>query len=463
MASKITIEKLHLYKFNPRLPPSETEEVALFNIVDDQGNKLVELAKDIAEKGLNQLENIAVFPAEKSGHYCVAEGNRRIAALKLLNDPSLIKKHSPALFKAFQKIKPSPNVDLKSVSAIIFESENDPNLIHFIELRHLGEQGGIGTVKWDATQKARFDAKHTGGNPLLLFLDELKARGFLSESQLAGVTKTNWERILRRKGLAFLCAKKEAGYYIIPEDNLPEFTEKIRLIADALNGETVARVYSTKEIDFFLNEMQRAYETKSPDPEASIPAPIAKKNPSAQPSKQSVEPMQEEPIPDTSSNAPINSSPSAPVAAHVDPPVPRDLYSNCKTVIPRGLRIQSRKSRISQTIRELKSLEVQQYPNACGDLLRALIELSAKEYLEHNGFVEEGTKMQFGDAISSANRHLLDQGKIDKSYSSLINKTSHEDRSLFNGYMHNTDSYPDAVSIQSTFKTFETFIKYCLA
>ena len=102
-------------------------------------------------------------------------------------------------------------------------------------------------------------------------------------------------------------------------------------------------------------------------------------------------------------------------------------------------------------------------PPACRPLLRALIELSAKEYLEHNGFVEEGTKMQFGDAISSVNRHLLDQGKIDKSYSSLINKTSHEDRSLFNGYMHNTDSYPDAVSIQSTFKTFETFIKYCLA
>lgn len=36
--------------------------------------------------------------------------------------------------------------------------------------------------------------------------------------------------------------------------------------------------------------------------------------------------------------------------------------------------------RINQIIRELKALDVDLYPNACGTLLRTLFELSAKYY-----------------------------------------------------------------------------------
>lgn len=462
MGKIISVKHLHLYIDNPRLPHSGSEEEALFLLVEDQKRKLLSLAKDIASNGLSPLENIAVFPHFKRGHYFVAEGNRRVAVLKLLNDPDLIAERFPSLSKSFKAIEIGSGIDITSVSAQVYKSEDDPELVHIIEQRHLGEQNGVGVVAWNPIQKARFYALHHGDNALLTFLSALVERGFLSQDQVDSVTKTNWERILRPIGLEFLKLKKEKSSYIIPEDHLPEFTAKIRLIANELCGKTVAIVYATEQIETFFNSINELYNASSSGPLGYVP--------DAHPNKAGATPISKgETVPNKGIDKPAAPDDPAGPGFQVDkkpdtpyePSIPRNPYINSKTVIPKGIRLQSRNARVGKIISELQRLPVEEYPNACGALLRLLIELSAKTYLEDHGTTDL-TKTEFTPAIKQTLQKLRDEKKIEPGYSSQISHAQEEVRKLFDGHMHNTDAYPSSIVIKETFCTFEKFIRLCL-
>ena len=60
----------------------------------------------------------------------------------------------------------------------------------------------------------------------------------------------------------------------------------------------------------------------------------------------------------------------------------RDVFNNCSTIIPYAYRIHSSNMRLNKIINELKRLNPDEYPNACGTLLRTLFELSSKVFLE---------------------------------------------------------------------------------
>jgi len=120
------------------------------------GEKLATLAKDIAEFGLNPADRAMVAADEKErGHYVVLEGNRRLSAVKLLNNPDLApdKKWK----KRFARLASQGYTPIRMVNCVVFDVEE--LAFHFIELRHLGESGGAGIVPWEAEQKARHDQK----------------------------------------------------------------------------------------------------------------------------------------------------------------------------------------------------------------------------------------------------------------------------------------------------------------
>ena len=103
-------------------------------------------------------------------------------------------------------------------------------------------------------------------------------------------------------------------------------------------------------------------------------------------------------------------------------------------------------------------------PNACGCLLRALIELCAKEYLEHNSIREDATKIEFQEVISAAGNAMVRAGTLTAGEAKEIRKETEDGgvRELFNGYMHNTDSYPSAMLIKGIFYTYKNFLFHCL-
>lgn len=452
----IELSLLLLSDKNPRLEPSFSEMEVIARMVEDQGDKLFVLATDIVENGLNPLDTIAVYPSEiYGGYYEVGEGNRRVCALKLLKAPSLIKTISVTLSAKFVTLSNAYRVQ-ESVEVGVFENED--SLRHWMEVRHMGEQGGKGLSKWNSVQKARFGRIQSGADSLLDFWDWLISNGILTSEEIYRVTKTNWQRALRERYFPFLKLQYSDHYSVLPQD-LDHFIERIRAVQQGLDGKTVAIVYDQEKIEEFYNTVSEKlygvpYQTiidREAPQQLSIEPLVVIDNETIDVPQENHSLTNSDPI------QRIDSDNSEMVTAQ---PIGRDVFNGCKTIIPWSYPIRSSNMRINKIINELKKLNADEYPNACGTLLRALFELSAKWSMEHlDG--QDHTKDDFQSVIRHAANLLQNQGKISNSQHSAISADVDALREIFNGYMHDTDGYPSSEALRNFFKSHRTFIEEC--
>ena len=132
------------------------------------------LASDIVRYGLSPLDRFGVRFAheaeEDQESYIVAEGNRRLCALKLLIDPD----RAPSKHRKYFKKIASSWTPVTEIPCIIFSDPKDLNL--WLERRHHGHAGGIGQKEWNADQKARHSPDQKNRVPLA-FLDYAQGRG----------------------------------------------------------------------------------------------------------------------------------------------------------------------------------------------------------------------------------------------------------------------------------------------
>ena len=200
--TSLAFSKILLSIDNPRLDISFNEEDAIEKMIVDQKEKIYELAMDIVHYGLNPLELIAVYPSEiYPDYYEVAEGNRRVCALKLLLSPEKLEHINGGLFLKFKQLAAEYSVPTY-LDVIVFEDER--SVRHWMELRHMGEQNGKGLSKWNSVQKMRFQKSQTGAYALFDFWSWMDSNGVLSLDEITKVTKTNWQRVLREAYYPFL-------------------------------------------------------------------------------------------------------------------------------------------------------------------------------------------------------------------------------------------------------------------
>lgn len=130
---------------NPRLPKelrgSQDEAIIIKHMLRDES--LIELMKSIGQTGYSPSEPLLVTPA--GDNYIVVEGNRRLAALKLLSSPELA------------------TIRRKSVEEVISQKAYSPTTIPCIEhnsresiLDYLGYRHITGVKSWGALEKARY-------------------------------------------------------------------------------------------------------------------------------------------------------------------------------------------------------------------------------------------------------------------------------------------------------------------
>ena len=155
---EIALNKIYLDNENPRHDFLATESDIIRYLL--QKEDVRQIGKSIADLGgTSPLELIGLFPHPTAkGFYTVAEGNRRVCALKLLNDPD--KADTEKNKNYFATLKERLAKPIKSVGAVVFDDKVEPN--PWVSLRHGGQQGGIGTKQWIPQQKERFDRKSSG-------------------------------------------------------------------------------------------------------------------------------------------------------------------------------------------------------------------------------------------------------------------------------------------------------------
>ena len=183
----VPVNRIFLALDNPRHEPVGTEAEAIEKLCAKEN--VFPLARDIAVHGLNPLERFALIPVKKgkgakaASSYYAAEGNRRICAVKLLNDPDL----APAKLRdAFEKLSKTWR-PISTVPAVLFDDLESVKI--WLDRVHSGEQGGIGRKGWSADQKARFD----GGNKnkaALALLDYAEAEKLISTDERQGKLTT---------------------------------------------------------------------------------------------------------------------------------------------------------------------------------------------------------------------------------------------------------------------------------
>src|SRR5438552_5600127 len=103
----LTLADLLIDAQNPRLPnPNEGQREALRALAEHLKRKLIVLAEDILEWGTNPGDPPYVIPLhDDRKRYLVLEGNRRLAALKALENPEpLSGAVDPKLFAEFREL-----------------------------------------------------------------------------------------------------------------------------------------------------------------------------------------------------------------------------------------------------------------------------------------------------------------------------------------------------------------------
>lgn len=183
MAAKhLKIGSILLDQSNPRIDPVTSQREALQEVLDDQEEKLANLAEDIAEIGLSPTDNLLVMRSTTSQDKFIAlEGNRRIAALKILQNPQVLTglNVSNGLKRRFQNAAEEFRTeDVEPISCFEVANRDDANV--WIQRRHIGEDEGRGIVNWNAQSAARF----RGGEPALQALEFVREHGELTPDHL---------------------------------------------------------------------------------------------------------------------------------------------------------------------------------------------------------------------------------------------------------------------------------------
>ena len=164
---KIPVANLTVNIENPRYEMVGNQPEAINLMVKEQKKKIINLAEDIVQYGLNPSELPIVAPHEREkGHFNVLEGNRRVVALKLLHMPDLVKEHK-AVYKRVKDLSHKfRSTKIADVDCVVFSTAEEAN--RWIKLKHTGENDGVGVVRWDSQQTARFDERISGKSPVAL-------------------------------------------------------------------------------------------------------------------------------------------------------------------------------------------------------------------------------------------------------------------------------------------------------
>ena len=139
----LDVDLLQFDKDNPRLPTSVRgdDEVSILKYLATK-TSIENLMSSIGENGFFSGEAIVVT-LQESGKYTVIEGNRRLAALRLLQDPTLVKIAS--IDRAANKANNKPT----RVPVYVVQSREDT--LQYLGFRHIS-----GVQRWDPLAKARY-------------------------------------------------------------------------------------------------------------------------------------------------------------------------------------------------------------------------------------------------------------------------------------------------------------------
>jgi len=145
---------IELDPYNPRLSAEEegSSQAQLIKIMIERF-KIEELAASIIESGYLPFDPLVGYRDNDS--VVVREGNRRIAVLKLLLEPSLAPARSQSRWRELSEaLSDEDRAQIQGVDIQVYDDRNNIDLSTYLGFRHV-----TGPLKWPALEKAGFIAE----------------------------------------------------------------------------------------------------------------------------------------------------------------------------------------------------------------------------------------------------------------------------------------------------------------
>lgn len=436
---ELLISNLLLDVENPRHDVLANQREALKEMMDVQGDKLIKLAGDIVEAGINPAELSIVIPhKDEKKKYVVLEGNRRITALKLLSETSLTdRSQNRSLKKKFKEMSETFRHNLiDRISCVVFEHREDA--ARWIRLMHTGENQGIGRVDWDAGSVARFSQGFGKSSRSLQAIEFVKRNARLNkqtQENLSSIAITNMDRLLNDPTvLDVLGLRVEAGEL---RTNFPK--EEVlkgltRLVKDLANKTiNVNKIRSKGDRGDYIETFKRT----------EIP------------SKKKV----------TEETWTLNSAPSPISTARPGGgKKSKPLSTKRSKLIPPDVVIRIDDRRINAIYRELKKLNVNDFPNAGAVMLRVFLEMTLDHYLDKNPIRGVTDNSSLSKKLQNIGEKLLAEKKINKQQLKPINTAVSSPNGIFstntfNAYVHNRHFTPIPNELKLTWDRMEPFMQ----
>lgn len=235
----INITDIDLDKENPRFPSVNNQRDAIQAMLEEQGEKLYVLGKDISQYGLDPSKRLIVF--KNNNRFIDGDGNRRMTVLKILETPSMINDNK--LYDKFKILSKSmKGKEIKTVECVVFSSRNE--IKHWLEINHDGFQNGRGQIPWSSEQKERFNGSKSIG---MIAKEKLLFENLITQKEHDSVNVTTLTRLLGSRP-----AKKALS--ITNDTQGVTFADMGSLlkIFKALENKSVKEVYHDEDRKIFL-------------------------------------------------------------------------------------------------------------------------------------------------------------------------------------------------------------------
>lgn len=425
-SARVAVADLMLDGENPRHQFVAGQREAIRELLVDGGEKLVTLARDIAENGLSPIDTFLVV-TNPQGLFTVLEGNRRIATLKLLHNPGLADGYPTE--KRFRELASSANALPTEVSCAVAASRDEAK--HWLELRHTGERGGAGVVEWSAEAKQRFDRrKGTQGDKALALIDAMTVAYSVNAGLQTHLATVRQDRLTTLGRLvADPYVRESLGITIREGEVLTHYGAKeteralARVVADLANSVTVTNVKTKAQRREYVDEIRSLIPKKAKYRDDPKPFTGTAKRPKLKPSRK-------------------------PTSAHQPS---KRLFD--------GLELQNLGSRVASILKELKRLDVDDYPNAAAVLVRCVLELSVDQVHDAKNWALTAELKNRVRKCLRAVDPTEKKAAFQAVRTGLSDGTSLLAVTTLHAYVHNPHYHPSGTEIRTIASNYAEFLK----
>ncbi len=431
----VPVTTLLVDQLNPRLSqPNTGQRDTIRALARVQGRKLIGLAQDILDNGLNPSDLTIVTPyGGDAGRYVVLDGNRRLTALRALENPELLA-DAVALnvYNAIRRLAASyRNSPINEIQCVVFDERAEAN--HWIELRNTGERGGAGPVQWGSDETDRFRTR-TGGQPNLAtqVLDFLENRGDITPEQRLDTATTTLTRILGSPDIRPKLGLEHSNHTLFAVGELDDVAKALTYVVTEISERRldVTHVYTKQQRNEFANQ---------------LPSEITVTHVSS-----------------LGSGTPLRTT--------VDPSGAREERSSRQQpkpprhrLIPDECALNVTDPRIHDIEKELRVLSLHRNPNAVAVLFRVFIELSVDSYIVREG-ITIPEKANLRTKLNKAADHLVQRQKLIKAQAMPVRRAASKDSflgpsvTLMNQWVHNQHMSPVGTDLRSHWNDLQPFV-----